>query len=83
MMQKEKRVKFLLHPFLSFLDNLYVFSLGAFLPLGHIELNALTFGQSSETRTTDCTEMNEHIGTVVLLNKTKTLGFVEPFNAAS
>ena len=83
MKQMEKRVKFPLHPFLSCLDNLNVFSLGAFLPLGHVELNALTFGQGSETRTSDCTKMNEHVGTVVLLNKTKTFGFVEPFNAAS
>jgi hypothetical protein len=60
-----------------------VLSLWAFLTLRDRELNALAFSQSFEARARDGTEVCENVWARLLLDKTKTFGFVEPFYGAS
>jgi hypothetical protein len=42
----------------------------------------LAFSQSLESITSDCAEMRKYVGAGFLLDKAKTLGFVEPFNGS-
>jgi hypothetical protein len=62
----------------SKLDLLDVRRLGAFIALGHIEADAIAFAESFETRALDLRKMDKNVRTVILLDKSKTLSFVEP-----
>src|SRR5690348_383648 len=56
-------------------------SLGAFRPLGHFELDPLTFLQAAEALAGDRRKMDEHIRPAVLgCDEAETLGVVEPFD---
>ena len=59
-----------------------IFRLRAFLTLGDPEFHFLAFGQRLEAATADGAEMCEHILAASLLDKTKTLCFVEPFDGS-
>ena len=60
-----------------------VLSLRAFLALCDFELNLLPFRQRFETRAYNGTEVRKDVWARLLLNKAKTLRFVEPFNGTS
>ena len=62
----------------SKLDLLDVRRLGAFIALGHIEADAIAFVEGFETIAHDLRKVDEYVRTVVLLDKAKTLSFVEP-----
>ena len=65
------------------LNRYYVLGLGAFLSIGHRELDLLAVGQGFETITLYGTEVNENVGAAFALDKAEALGFVEPLNGAS
>lgn len=65
------------------LDCYDVLCLGAFLALGHSELNALAFQKSFEAVARNRAEMGENIRARLLLDEAKTFCFVKPFNSAS
>lgn len=65
------------------LDSDNILSLWAFLTLGDDELYALAFSQGFETGAGNSAVVSENIGAGLLFDKTKTFGFVEPFNGAS
>ena len=52
--------------------------LRTFLSLGHIKVDLLTFFQGFEAFILNLGKMDEHVGTIILLNETKTLAIVEP-----
>jgi len=65
-------------------DGLDAAGLGAFLTLGHFELNALVLGQGAETLGVDLAEMREEVfAAVVRLDETEAFGFVEPLHDTS
>jgi hypothetical protein len=62
-------------------DGLDAAGLGAFLALGHFKLNALVLGQGTETLGVDLAEVREEVfATIVRLDETEALGFVEPLD---
>jgi len=59
-----------------------VAGLRTFSPLGYVETDPLTLLQRLETLILNDGEMDEHVGTIFLLNETKTLAVVEPLYCA-
>jgi hypothetical protein len=66
-----------------YLDDGYVLSLRAFFALRYGELHFLSFRKRFEAGVVDGAEVYEDVWAVFLLNKTKTFGFIKPFNVAS
>jgi len=61
--------------------NLYdIYGLGTAVSLFDIKLYSLTLGQCLESLALDRRKMNKDICTVILLDKAKTFGLVEPLN---
>ena len=59
-----------------------IFSLWAFLTLGHFELNSLAFSQGLEAITRDLTEVRKHVrAAIILSDETKTFLVIEPLNS--
>ena len=56
-----------------------VHSSGAFLALLNVEGNLGTFVKGLEARTVDSGVVYEYVGSILLLDETKTLRVVEPF----
>ena len=67
-------------PSQSDLDCDDVRCLRTLLALGDSELNFLAFGKGLKAFTNDGAVMREHVGAIFLLDETKTLSVVEPFN---
>jgi hypothetical protein len=65
------------------LDGDYILCLRAFLAIRDVEFNLLTIGQSFEAIALNRAEVNEYIGAIFTLDKTKSLRFVKPFNSTS
>lgn len=65
------------------LQDGYVVSLRAFLPLDFDEADCLAFLQGFETTAVDGTEVNKQIATLVALDETVALCFIEPLNGSS
>ncbi len=65
-----------------YLDRDDVLCLGTFLALRNSELDPLAFSQGLEAIANDSAEMRKHVGAGFLLDKAKTLGFVEAFNGS-
>jgi hypothetical protein len=80
--KKEEGPWLLLHIHWRGLEQGNVLSLRTFLALSHSELDFLTFSQGFETSALDGGEVNENVRSLGLLDKAKTLGFVEPFYLA-
>ena len=73
-------LKFVLADILSFLD---IFRLEPFRTLDYIEGNLVSLSQGFEATGSDSREMHKDIATtVILLDKTKPLAFVEPLDCA-
>src|SRR2546421_11895724 len=51
-----------------------------FIPLLHVELHHLTFGERLETVHLNRREMHEHVFAAFLLNETISLGVIEPLH---
>ena len=62
------------------LDGNDVLGLRSFLASCDGELNFLTISEGFEAIALDRTEVNEHVGSAFLLNKTEAFGFIEPLN---
>ena len=65
------------------LNRYHVLGLGAFLSIGHRELDLLAVCQGFETITLDGTEVNENIGAAFTFDEAETFCFVEPLYGAS
>jgi hypothetical protein len=61
-----------------YLNLAYIRRLGAFLALSDIKAHPVSFGQRFETITLDLGKVDEHVWSVVLFDKPKTLCIVEP-----
>src|SRR6185312_15747845 len=68
---------------LQLFDDRNVFCLQTFLALRYSEFYALSFFECTITITADSAEMNEHIITLISLNKPKPFTIVEPFYCSS
>ncbi len=83
---KEKGLRPKTEPFLQFtgcyLDFDNVRSLRSLVPLGHIEANPVSFNKRFETIALNGREVDENIGTPILLDETEPLGVIEPFYRA-
>lgn len=64
------------------LDSYNILGLRSFLSLRDTEFNTLTFEERFESRTGNGAIMGKNVGAGLLLDKTKTFGFVEPLNGS-
>ena len=65
----------------SCLDFAYVRRLGPFLSFCNIETDPVSLGERFKTITLNFREVNEHIRSIVLLDKPKTLRVVKPLHS--
>lgn len=66
----------------SCLNSAHIGRLGAFLTLGDRETHAISFGEGFETIPLNFRKMDEYVGPIVLLDKTKTFCVVKPLHGA-